>query len=486
MKIKELLKEIEYIDYHGDLEREITDISHDSRKAEKGTAFIAIVGQVRDGHEFIDSVIEKGTDIIFHQRELEKYLPVATYIRLKDTRKTMADIAAAVHKYPSRDFQLFGITGTNGKTSTTYLIDHLLTSSGKKVATIGTNGVNIFGKNEKLENTTPESPDLQKLFKRFSDLGVDSTVMEVSSHALDLYRVRETEFDFGVFTNLTMEHLDFHGDMESYYQAKKKLFDQVKKSSVINIDDPSGKRLYEELKNEGKNVKSFGLDGEYGITELQNKNKIYSFRLKTPDGTSFPMEMKTTALFNIYNTVAAISVCCEAGLPIEPLIEAVKSYKGAEGRYEFIENDLGIDMIIDFAHTPDALKNLLETSKGHSGKTVIVFGVSGDRRQDIREEMGKIAGEYSDYAIVTMDDPKKDTVTNINKDIVKGIESVSGKYECIEDREEAIKKAIDLCETGDLLFFAGKGHERFMKIGEKKYPFDERKIIRDYLQRKSQ
>ncbi|MDO5649905.1 MAG: UDP-N-acetylmuramoyl-L-alanyl-D-glutamate--2,6-diaminopimelate ligase [Gallicola sp.] len=484
MNLRELLEEIDYVEAKGNLDREIHDITHDSRKAGKGIGFTAIKGENRDGHSYIKDLVEKGTDIIFYEEDQEAYPETAAFIKLKDSRKYMADIAAAIHGYPSRGFELFGVTGTNGKTSTTYIIDHLLSSCGKKVATIGTNGVNIFGKNEKLENTTPESSDLQKIFRRFADAGVEEAVMEVSSHALDLHRVRMAEFDYGIFTNLTMEHLDFHGDMESYYYAKKQLFDQVQKSAVINIDDPYGERLFYELKKEGKDVKSFGKEGDYSIRNLSFRKKAYSFDLSLPDKTVHSMEIKSTALFTVYNIVGALSICCEAGFPIDLLIEAAGNFKGAEGRYESIENDLGFDIVIDYAHTPDALKNLLETAAGHKGRTILVFGVSGDRRKDIREEMGRIAGKYSDYAIVTMDDPKKDTVENINRDIVRGLDSVSGKYECIEDRKKAVEKGIDLCKPGDLLFFAGKGHERFMKIGEEKVPFDERELIKEYLKKK--
>lgn len=484
MNLRELLDKINYIEVKGILDRDISDITHDSRKAEKGTAFAAIKGENRDGHDFIKGLVEKGIDIIFHQEELKAYPDTATFIKLADSRKYMADIAAVLNGNPSEKFELFGVTGTNGKTSTTYLIDHLLTSYGKKAATIGTNGVNIFGKNEKIENTTPESPELQKIFRRFAEAGVETAVMEVSSHALELFRVRKADFDYGVFTNLTMEHLDFHGDMESYYQAKKQLFYMVRKSSVINTDDSYGRRLYEELKKEGVKVHSFGKEGDYAITELEFKDQFYSFKLRLPDKSIHDIEIDTTALFHVYNTAGAIAICCEAGVPVDFLIASAKKFKGAEGRFEYVENSLGFDIVIDFAHTPDALKNLLETSESHSGKTVIVFGVSGDRRQDIREEMGRVAGKYADYSIITMDDPKKDTVENINRDIAKGLVSVSGRYECIEDRTEAVKRAIDMCEPGDLLFFAGKGHERFMKIGDKKIPFDERVIIQEYLKNK--
>lgn len=483
MKIEEVLKNIDYMEVHGDISKEIIDLSQDSRKAKKGTAFVAIPGLTRDGHDFIPEVINQGADIIFHEKELGQYLPEICYIRIKNTRKTMAEIASQVFGEPSKDFHLFGITGTNGKTTITYMMDHLLTSLGKKVATIGTNGVRIMGINESIEHTTPESPELQAIFRKFSDKGVEDAIMEVSSHALDLHRVDNSDFDYGVFTNLTMEHLDFHKNMENYYQAKKKLFERVTLSSIINIDDPYGKRLFKELKEEGKDIKSIGEKGDYSFQNLKKENNSYSLDFETPQGRE-RLELKTTAIFNVYNALSAIAICVEAGHPLEDLIRGMNTYAGAEGRYEIIENPLGFDIIIDFAHSPDALKNLLASAANPNGRTILVFGVSGDRREDIRIEMGKIAGEYADYSFITMDDPKLDTVENINKDIALGMDSVDGNYEIIDDRKIAIERAIDYCKENDRLYFAGKGHERFMKIGKDKIPFDERKIILDYIEQK--
>ena len=479
MKIKDLIEKINVLNVHGDLNRNIEDLTFDSRKSGKETAFVAIQGLVQDGHDFIKSLSSE-TEVVFHEKELEEYSKTKTYIRLENTRKDMANIAALLNDFPSKKMKVFGITGTNGKTSTTYMVKHLLETMGEKVATIGTNGVTLGNESRKLEHTTPESPELQKLFKEFVEKRVDSVVMEVSSHAIELFRVDCIDFDYGIFTNLSIEHLDFHETMENYYLAKKKLFDRLHKTGIVNVDNSYGKRLYEEERDK---CKSLGRQGDYAILDLKQVEGGYHFIFQTPK-EEMDLTLPTTALFNVYNTLQAISICIEAGYPLKELVQAMETFPGAEGRMETIPNKLGITMMIDFAHSPDAIKNIL-TSIQPKGRKIVIFGVTGDRNKEFRLEMGKTVGKYADYSFLTIDDPKKDTIDNINLTVEEGLKSVEASYEREDNREKAIEKAIDYALPGDALLFLGKGHERFLKINGKKIDFDEREIISQYLKKKS-
>ena len=484
LNIGDLLKNIDYIDIKGKLDKDIIDITNDSRLASDKKAFIAIKGFRTDGHKFIDGAIKNGGKIVFYQEDLDNYLEDILYIKLKDTRKSLAKISAEIFNRPSKDFSLVGITGTNGKTTTTYMLENILNYNNMSTASIGTIGVKLNGRNLKTNHTTPESNELQKIFSQIRDEKIKVCVMEVSSHALDLNRVDESEFDYGIFTNLSLEHMDFHENMENYYQAKKKLFYMTKKSNLVNTDDKYGERLYRELKEDKKIVKSFGLnkDCDYRGENINASMVETNFDFITPEGKR-NMTMPISVIYNVYNGISAMAIAMEMGLTLDEVVEAMENYGGAKGRYEVVENEKDLNIVIDFAHTPDAYENLLEfVSKNVDGKIYFVFGVNGDRTVEIRESMGEIAGKYADNLVITSDDPNYDTYENISNDILNGVKkSENTNYILIKNREEAIKWTLEKAKKEDLVLLVGKGHEMFMKYNGEKIPYDERKVVEKIL-----
>ncbi|MGL5376939.1 MAG: UDP-N-acetylmuramoyl-L-alanyl-D-glutamate--2,6-diaminopimelate ligase [Cetobacterium sp.] len=430
------------------------NIEYDSRKIKQGDIFVALKGSLVDGHKYINTALEKGASAIIVSEEVE-LVGDASYFLVQNLREQLGKIASNFYDHPEKKLKVIGVTGTNGKTTTTYLIEQILGE--EKVARIGTVEYKIGDEIIEAPNTTPESLDIIKMSKKAVDKGLEYLVMEVSSHGLTSGRVDMLDFDIAVFTNLTPEHLDYHKDMEDYFRAKKILFQKLKNKSngIINIDDSYGKRIFEEFSG-----KSYSLD----VTADLNLEDI--------------KKLKPTLLgkFNMYNVLGAIGVARLLNIDENLIKERVQKIKSAPGRFETVCAGQDFKVIVDYAHTGDALENILQgvIELGESGKIITVFGCGGDRDKIKRPIMAKIAEKYSDIVIVTSDNPRTENPDDIISDIVKGFENKNYIVEI--DRKEAIKKAVLKAEKNDIILIAGKGHETYQILGTTKIHFDDREI----------
>lgn len=480
MEIKSLLIQIEHECFSGDENVEITGITNDSRKVTHGDIFIAIEGFTTDGHKFIGNALKNGAAAVMCVHIPEELKTKGNFIVVKDPRKTMAVAANILYGHPSEEISIAAVTGTNGKTSTTYLLKGIYDYLGEKSGIIGTMGVLIGDKKIKVDNTTPESFDLQKYFAMMVESSVSHGFIEVSSHALELNRVDNVSIDVGIFTNLTRDHLDFHKTMENYYQAKKKLFYLTKKNNIVNVDDPYGERLYKELKQEGVNAISIGTDKKADITAsgLITTMNGTDFDL-TVNGTVRKAHVNTPGKFSVLNSLGAIGAAYAMGADIENIIKALGKIKGISGRFEILENKLGCTIILDFAHTPDGLQKVMDTiNEFAEGRKIVMFGAGGERDSARRAPMGEIAGKYCDLSILTSDNPRFEDPYEICLEIVKGVEKHKGKYEIIIERDKAIYYAIDNSKDKDVILLAGKSTEPYQDIGVEKVPYDEGSIAR--------
>ncbi|MGL5962707.1 MAG: UDP-N-acetylmuramoyl-L-alanyl-D-glutamate--2,6-diaminopimelate ligase [Cetobacterium sp.] len=430
------------------------NIEYDSRKIKQGDIFVALKGSLVDGHKYINTALEKGASAIIVSEEVE-LVGDASYFLVQNLREQLGKIASNFYDHPEKKLKVIGVTGTNGKTTTTYLIEQILGE--EKVARIGTVEYKIGDEIIEAPNTTPESLDIIKMSKKAVDKGLKYLVMEVSSHGLTSGRVDMLNFDIAVFTNLTPEHLDYHKDMEDYFRAKKILFQKLKNKSngIINIDDSYGKRIFEEFSG-----KSYSLDVAADLN-LEDIKKL-----------------KPTLLgkFNMYNVLGAIGVARLLNIDEDLIKERVQKIKSAPGRFETVCAGQNFKVIVDYAHTGDALENILGgvIELGESGKIITVFGCGGDRDKIKRPIMAKIAEKYSDIVIVTSDNPRTENPDDIISDIVKGFENKNYIVEI--DRKEAIKKAVLKAEKNDIILIAGKGHETYQILGTTKIHFDDREI----------
>ncbi|MBM7614592.1 UDP-N-acetylmuramoyl-L-alanyl-D-glutamate--2,6-diaminopimelate ligase [Alkaliphilus hydrothermalis] len=477
MKLQELLDYIEIDDVKGDTNQTIEGIYYNSQKVTPNSLFICIKGFKTDGHLYVEDAIKRGAVAILCEDIVET--GKATMIKVKNTRKTMAAIANKFFDFPSKSIDLVGVTGTNGKTSVTYMIKSILEKSGRKTGLIGTIATLVDGEKIDATRTTPESLDLQKLFKKMKNVGIDSCVMEVSSHSLDLERVEEITYKVGVFTNLSPDHLDFHKDLMSYREAKKKLFYKTSLCNVINIDDADGKVIGKEVKKLDVPLLTYGIEEE---ADYVAKNIKMSFKEVTFDvvGPNFneTITLGIPVKFAIYNALAAIVSCHVLKVPAKEIVEALEEFKGVPGRFEMVKEIEKFSVIVDYAHTPDALENVLKAAKGFAKdkRVITVFGCGGDRDQTKRPVMGQISGELSDLTIITSDNPRTEDPKKILLMVEEGIGKTNGKYEVIEDRREAIKYALKDATEGDIVIIAGKGHEKTQVIGQEVLVFDDEQV----------
>ncbi|AOR23945.1 UDP-N-acetylmuramoyl-L-alanyl-D-glutamate--2,6-diaminopimelate ligase [Clostridium taeniosporum] len=481
MNLKDILKGLDYNLLQGSLDNEISSINYDSRKVEKGDIFVCIKGYATDGHKYIQKAIENGASVIIIQDNVKIIDKNVSIIKVKDTRKTLALMGINYYDNPSQKMKIIGITGTNGKTTTAFMIKSILEASGKKVGLIGTIA-NYIG-NEKLhtERTTPESLELQELFSNMVNKGVEYCVMEVSSHSLELDRVYGVDFEIGIFTNLTRDHLDFHKTFENYYNSKFKLF---KRSNIriINSDDDYGKQVIKDLnKLKAKNIYDYSIKKESNFKAFDEKmgSKNISFKVNLEKEEEFILSIPGE--YNIYNALSAIGACYKLNISMEFIKEGINKVI-VPGRCErtATEYNLIYDIIIDYAHTPDGLKNILETARGFTkGRLIAIFGCGGDRDKVKRPQMGKIGTEIADMAIITSDNPRSEEPIKIIEDILVGIEK--DNYEVIENRKEAIKRAIDIAKENDVIVIAGKGHETYQILKDKTIHFDEREVVKQIL-----
>ncbi|MGM9935991.1 MAG: UDP-N-acetylmuramoyl-L-alanyl-D-glutamate--2,6-diaminopimelate ligase [Candidatus Ornithomonoglobus sp.] len=479
MLAKELFGEL----YNDELQGiDITGIAYDSRKVSDGNVFVCIKGYETDGHKYAASAAEKGAAVIVAEEEIEVDVPV---VYVKDSRKTIAELACTFYGNPAKKLSLVGITGTNGKTTITYLVKSILEAAGKIVGVIGTNQ-NIIGDKVLLtKSTTPTTPnalELQQLFTEMVFNSADYVVMEVSSHALELERVHGCEFAVGVFTNLTQDHLDFHKTMENYLNAKAKLFD-ISKKGVVNFDDEGGKKI--AAKGGCSDIMRVGLEDG---CDLKAENIRFSSRGAEFDmiykGERHSAKIQIPGRFSVYNAICAAGAALQLGIDIDTVIEGLAKATGVVGRVEVVPTDTDYTVIIDYAHTPDGLENIINCVKGFAeGRTIVLFGCGGDRDNTKRAVMGEIAGRLADYSIITSDNPRTEDPELIVREIEEGMKRTDGKYTLITDRREAIGYALDIAKKGDVIILAGKGQETYQIIGKEKFDFDERIEVYKHLKK---
>ena len=490
MQLERLIRELPWAEVEGPLSGEVKAIVYDSRKVMPGYLFVALKGHSQDGHRFLDEAIRKGAVGAVVQNKVQSGFS-APVIRVPDTRKALYQLAAAFYGWPQKELKLIGITGTNGKTTTSYLLESILRQAGYHPGVIGTVNYRIGKLTCPAPVTTPESLDLMRALRKMADQGATHVVMEVSSHALDQGRVGDCPFQVGVFTNLSRDHLDYHGSMDAYFHAKSLLFQHLgarcetaKAWAVINADTPYGQRL---MKMTDALVLTYGL-GEGCHVRARNvsvTSEELGAEIATPSGwvkVSCPL----LGRFNLYNMLAAVGAALCEEVSLEEIAEGLSQVSCVPGRVEPIKNNLGISVVVDYAHTPDALEKVLRDLRPLvNGRVITVFGCGGDRDKGKRPEMGRIAAMQSDLLIITSDNPRTEDPQEIVDQICKGVEGVSGgaPYIVELDRGKAIKKALGEARKGDLVLIAGKGHEDYQIIGTEKRPFDDRKVTAELLSR---
>ena len=487
MKLKEILAGIEGLKVKGDLEVEITGLDKDSRKITNGSLFVAIKGFEADGHDYVEKAIEQGATAVVLQegvdKELVKKIPEnVTIVIAKDTRYALAICSCNFYGNPSRKLKLIGITGTKGKTTTSFMIKKVLEKAGHKVGLIGT--IAIYIGDEKLEDsdrTTPESNKLQEIFAKMVDAGCDVAVMEVSSQSLKLNRVAGCDFNMAVFTNFSKDHISEkeHPDMEDYFNSKVKLFTMCN-TAFINADDFHVAKLPKLVPN--CEITTYGIDNYCNMLakDITITNSYVDFKVKI----GMRNERIKTCIpgrFSVYNSLAAICVAQKFGVDIEKIKEALEEVR-VPGRSELVDNKKELTIMIDYAHSPESLENILSATKSYTrGRVISVFGCGGDRDTSKRAIMGEISGRIADFTIITSDNPRTEDPQKIVDQIEEGIKKTKGKYIVVVDRVEAIREAIKMADKKDIIVLAGKGHEPYQEINGVKHPFDERLIVNDII-----
>ena len=486
MNLKKILNGIEGLKANGNLDIEIEGIESNSKNVKNGYMFVAISGFNSDGHDYIQNAIENGATVVVAEniKKINKdSLPNnVTLIIAENTREFLALSSCNFYNNPSKKFKLIGITGTKGKTTTTFMIKEILEKAGKKVGLIGAVATYINGK--KLgdsERTTPESLELQKLFSKMVDEKVEYVVMEVSSQSLKLHRVDGCNFDLVAFTNLSEDHISEkeHPNMQDYFESKLKLFNMCK-TGFVNIDDLHGNKIPQMFPE--NDITGYGIDnyGNFLAKDITITNSYVDFKVKITDKNE-RVKVDIPGRFTVYNALCAICICKKLGIEAETIKTALEKIK-VPGRSEMVENKLEIPIMIDYAHSPESLENILRAVKSYTrGRVISVFGCGGDRDTRKRPIMGEISGKIADYTIITSDNPRTEDPDKIVEQIEKGISKTKGKYESIVDRTKAIEKAIKMANKNDIIVLAGKGHEPYQEINGVKHPFDERIIVRDII-----
>jgi UDP-N-acetylmuramoyl-L-alanyl-D-glutamate--2,6-diaminopimelate ligase len=478
MKLNELLT---YLHENSIVSKEnpiITSIEMDSREVKNGSLFICINGYTVDGHDFAEKAVENGAVAILAERQLHVDAPV---IIVKDTKRAMALLADIYYGQPTHQLHLIGVTGTNGKTTTTHIIEKILKEANKKTGLIGTMYIKIDDEQRDVKNTTPESLTLQKTFREMRDKDVSHAIMEVSSHALHLGRIHGCDFNVAVFTNLTQDHLDYHKTMEAYKYAKGLLFAQLGnrfdhenvKIAVLNVDEEASEEF---KKMTSAKILTYGIDKDADIMakEIKMTSKGTEFELITPVGAK-TVTINMVGKFSVYNVLAAVSACLASSIDLDAICKAIEAMEGVRGRFELVDAGQDFTVIVDYAHTPDSLENVLQTVKQFAkGKIYCVVGCGGDRDKTKRPLMAKIATTYSNEPIFTSDNPRSEDPKMILNDMEAG---VSGEhFHSIENREKAILFAVENAKKGDVILIAGKGHETYQIIGDKTFNFDDKEV----------
>lgn len=487
MELRKILVGIDGLKAKGNLDLDISSIECDYREVKPNSIFVAIKGYEVDGHTFINKAIEKGaTAIIFEEganyKEFGNVKDV-TLIMAPNTRLALAKCSCNFYDNPSKKMKIIGITGTKGKTTTSFMLKSILEKQGKKVGLIGTIAVYVGDKLIKnSDRTTPESNKLQQILAKMYELGIEVVIMEVSSQSLKLDRVAGMEFYAGIFTNLSEDHISEkeHKDMQDYFESKIKLFDMCK-YAFVNSDSIYTSKILDAIKT--KEVQTYGIDNYCNLLakDITVTNTYVDFRAKIKDRNE-RIKVSIPGRFSVYNALAAISVARLLGTSVEQMKEALETIR-VPGRSELVDNKEELKLMIDYAHTPESLKSILETVKTYTiGRVICVFGCGGDRDPHKRPLMGEISGKLAEYTIITSDNPRTEDPEKIIKEIEEGIKKTKGNYECIADRREAMKKAIKMANKKDIVIFAGKGHETYQEVNKEKKPFDERIIIKEILE----
>jgi len=467
---------------------EITAIEMDSREVKVGSLFICIEGYTVDGHNYVKQAVENGAVAIIASKDVEVDVPV---IKVRDTMRTMAILANAFYDNPTAKMHMIGITGTNGKTSVSHLIEEILRKAGKQTGLIGTIGMKINEETFETKNTTPDSLTLQKIFKQMLDANVEAAIMEVSSHALHIGRVHGCQYDVTVFTNLTQDHLDYHKTMDAYRAAKSLLFSQLGNAydvkrpryAILNVDD---RATAEYIVASQGIIMTYGIDNDADLMacDIKTISSGTTFTLIF-NGNEYPVKMSLVGKFNVYNILATIGATLASGIDLAFILETLQDLTGVPGRFELVDAGQDFNVIVDYAHTPDSLENVLKTIQGFTeGKIYCIAGCGGDRDKSKRPIMAKIASDLSDYPIFTSDNPRTEDPVAILKDMEAGVTNSEKNYQTIVDRKEAIEYAINKAQTGDVVLIAGKGHENYQIIGEKVLDFDDRKMAKNAIKRK--
>jgi UDP-N-acetylmuramoyl-L-alanyl-D-glutamate--2,6-diaminopimelate ligase len=467
----------------------VNGVAYDSRMVQPGDVFVALRGQHADGTTFVRQAIDRGAVAIVSEQSAPSGTSVAWAV-VDDARRALAELAASLYHHPSREMQVVGITGTNGKTTTAYLVASIFDAADLRCGLLGTVGYRIGSEMREATRTTPEAPDVQRMLREMVDAGCRACAMEVSSHALSLRRVESMSFAAGVFTNLTRDHLDFHADMEEYFQAKRRLFDMLPREapSLINIDDPRGLQLTEA----GGRPVTYAINRPADITPgpLSFSLGGLAFDVRTPRGT-IRVSSRLVGRPNVYNILAAVATATALDLSFDAIERGISALEGVPGRFQVVSGARDdVTVVVDYAHTDDALRNLLETARPLArGHLITVFGCGGDRDRTKRPLMGAVAGRLSDVIVITSDNPRNEDPGRIIDEIQRGLTADTRRDRdqrllAIVDRRQAITEAIALAGPGDLVLVAGKGHETYQVIGSQVLPFDDVAVAREALDRR--
>jgi len=484
----------------GDPAASVTDVTHDSRQATHGSLFAAVRGELFDAHKFVPQVMQQGAVGV-----ISELAPPANFdgswIQVEDIRRAMALAAAEVHHHPSRELNLVGITGTNGKTTTAYLVASIPEAAGEPVAMTGTVEYRLGKERKKAGRTTPEATDMQRLLRQAVGIGCKTAVMECSSQAMDFHRCDALDYAVAVFSNLTRDHLDYHKTMENYWYAKQRLFDgrlgSRPKTSVINLDDAHGVELAERLKREGLRVVTYAVksdadvtahDAEFSLSGMEFQLRVgagtYASDVPHADSVGAEIDFHSPLVGppHVYNTLAAVASGLALGYSLDVITKALSKCTGAPGRFERVPHDGDFAVVVDYAHSDDALLNVLRTAREVTrGRIITLFGCGGDRDRSKRAPMGEAAGSLSDVVILTSDNPRTEDPNQILCDAEEGIQKTGKPYEKIADRREAIHHAIAQAHTDDLVLIAGKGHEDYQILGRETFHFDDKEVAREAL-----
>jgi UDP-N-acetylmuramoyl-L-alanyl-D-glutamate--2,6-diaminopimelate ligase len=487
VKLTELLQTVKPLAVEGPVDRDITGITYDSRRVMPGNLFVAMRGENTDGHRFVEAAIDRGASAIVLERDAGLN-PRATRIKVKDARRTLALTAAQFYHLPSQTLKTVGVTGTNGKTTTAFMVKAILEAAGLGAGLIGTVQYQVGQRIIPAARTTPESVEIQDMMSQMLRAGCGGVAMEVSSHALDLHRVDGIDYDVAIFTNLSQDHLDYHGTMESYFEAKTKLFlalGSMRKRgrAVVNTDNEYGRRLIARLGGENA-VVTYGVLGDATIraTDVRVSADGTYFVVRTPQGC-VPISLPLIGRYNVHNALGAIGAAWALGIDLASVERALSKLPAVPGRLERMDVKQDFHVFVDYAHTEDALRNVLMTvSELTKGRLIVVFGCGGDRDKGKRAPMGEAACEIADFSILTSDNPRTEDPREIIRQIEEGFPvGAQSRYQVIADRREAIERALDIARPGDSVLVAGKGHETYQEFADTVVPFSDREVIQEYF-----